>query len=47
VRTGKLAPDVLRRLVLGRLGVRRPEVVVRAALGEDAAAVALGDPSAG
>ena len=41
--TGKLPPDVLRRLVLGRLGARRPEVLVHAALGEDAAAVALGD----
>jgi hydrogenase maturation factor len=42
VRTGKLAPDLLRRLVLGRLGVRRPDVLVHAALGEDAAAVAVG-----
>jgi len=43
VRTGKLPPDVLRRLVLGRRGARRPEVLVHAALGEDAAAVGLGD----
>lgn len=43
MRTGKLPPDVLRRLVLGRLGLRRPEVLVHAGLGEDAAAVALGD----
>jgi hydrogenase maturation factor len=41
VRTGKLAPDVLRRLVLGRLGVRRPEVLIHAAIGEDAAALAV------
>lgn len=39
MRTGKLAPETLRRLVLGRLGVRRPEVLVHAALGEDAAAL--------
>src|SRR5215210_110441 len=43
MRTGKLSPDVLRRLVLGRLGARRPEVLVHAALGEDAAAVSVGD----
>ena len=43
MRSGKLPPDVLRRLVLGRLGVRRPEVLVHAALGEDAAAVGLGE----
>lgn len=43
MKTGKLAPETLRRLVLGRLGTRRPEVLVHAALGEDAAAVALGD----
>jgi hydrogenase expression/formation protein HypE len=42
VRSGKLAPDLLRRLVLGRLGIRRPDVLVHAALGEDAAAVAAG-----
>jgi hydrogenase expression/formation protein HypE len=40
--TGKLPPDLLRRIVLGRLGVRRPETVVHAALGVDAAAIDLG-----
>lgn len=42
MRSGKLPPEVLRRLVLGRLGVRRPDVLIHAALGEDAAAVAAG-----
>src|SRR5918911_247385 len=28
MQTGKLSPDVLQRLVLGRLGRRRPEVLV-------------------
>ena len=37
--TGKLPPELLRSLVLGRLGARRPETLVRAALGVDAAAV--------
>ncbi len=41
--TGKLPPDLLRRVVLGRLGARRPETLVRAALGVDAAALAFGD----
>ncbi|HYU17447.1 MAG TPA: AIR synthase family protein [Chloroflexota bacterium] len=43
MRTGKLDPETLQRLVLGRLGVRRDDVVVHARLGEDAAAVAFGD----
>jgi hydrogenase expression/formation protein HypE len=42
LRTGKLAPRLLRRLVLGRLGVRQPEVLVHAAFGEDAAAIGVG-----
>jgi hypothetical protein len=37
--TGKLPPRLLRGLVLGKLGVRRPETLVRAAVGVDAAAV--------
>ena len=41
LRTGKLPPDLLRGLVLGRLGARRPETLVGAALGVDAAAVAF------
>src|SRR5262245_51307928 len=40
--TGKLPPDLLRGLVLGRLGARRPETLIGAALGIDAAAVDLG-----
>ena len=43
MKTGKLEPAALGRLVLGRLGVRRDDVAVHAGLGEDAAAVAFGD----
>ena len=39
---GKLPPELLSRLVLSRVGPRRDEVVVRAGLGEDAAALDLG-----
>lgn len=41
--TGKLPPALLKQLVLGRLGARRPETLVRAGLGIDAAAVRFGD----
>lgn len=40
---GKLPPDDLRRQVLGNLGVRRPDVLVHAALGEDSAVLDFGD----
>ncbi len=40
--TGKLTPGELSSLVFGRLKQRRPEVVLRAALGEDSAALDLG-----
>jgi hydrogenase maturation factor len=43
LKTGKLDPATLRRLVLDQLGTRRDDVVVHAGLGEDAAAVAFGD----
>jgi hydrogenase maturation factor len=43
VKTGKLAPETLRRLVLGKVGVRRADVIIHAGLGEDAAAVRFGD----
>jgi hydrogenase maturation factor len=43
LKTGKLDPSTLRRLVLDQLGIRRDDVVVHARLGEDAAAVAFGD----
>lgn len=43
MKTGKLDPAALRRLVLNRLGVRRDDVVVHARLGEDAAAVRFGE----
>src|ERR1700730_12421057 len=39
--TGKLPPELLRALVLGRLGAKRPETLIGAALGVDAAAVAF------
>lgn len=42
MKSGKLAPDDLRRLVLGRLGTRRPEVLVHAGLGEDSAVIDVG-----
>jgi hydrogenase expression/formation protein HypE len=41
LRTGKLPPELLSRLVLGRLGARRSETLVHAALGVDAAAIAI------
>jgi hydrogenase expression/formation protein HypE len=41
LRTGKLPPQLLRGLVLGRLGAARPETMVRAGLGIDAAALAI------
>ncbi len=43
MKTGKLDPAALQRLVLGRLGVRRDDVAVHARLGEDGAAVAFGE----
>ena len=43
LKTGKLDPATLRRLILDQLGTRRDDVVVHARLGEDAAAVAFGD----
>ncbi|MHB1133265.1 MAG: AIR synthase family protein [Chloroflexota bacterium] len=43
LRTGKLAPEVLQRLVLSDLGVTRPEVLVHARLGEDSSVIDFGD----
>jgi hydrogenase maturation factor len=43
LKTGKLDPATLRRLVLDHLGTRRDDVIVHARIGEDAAAVAFGD----
>jgi hydrogenase expression/formation protein HypE len=45
MRSGKLSPEDLRRLVLGRLGTRRTDVLVHAALGEDSAVIDLGAES--
>src|SRR3981081_3479046 len=39
--TGKLSPALLRGLVLGRLGAKRPETLIGAKLGIDAAAIAI------
>src|SRR5262249_46684347 len=44
--SGKLSPDLLRRLIFGRLGAKRPETLVGAALGVDAAALAFPDDCA-
>lgn len=43
MRTGKLSPDELREYVLGAIKKRRPETVLSAAFGEDAAAVRADD----
>jgi hydrogenase maturation factor len=40
---GKLPPDVLRSVVLGRIRNRNPEVLVHASLGEDSAVIDFGD----
>ncbi len=41
--TGKLSPADLRRIVFPHLGSRRPDVLVRAAIGEDSAILDFGD----
>lgn len=41
--TGKLSPSDLERMVFPYLGVRRPDVLVRAAVGEDSAVIDFGD----
>lgn len=43
LRTGKVPPRVLESLILPHLGGRRPEVLIRASLGEDAAVFDPGD----
>jgi hydrogenase maturation factor len=45
MKSGKLSPDALRRLVLGKLGTRRADVLVHAAFGEDAAVIDFGAES--
>jgi hydrogenase maturation factor len=42
VKSGKLSPEALQRLVLGKLGAQRTDVLVHAAFGEDAAGVDFG-----
>lgn len=41
--TGKLSPADLQRIVFPYLGTRRPDVLVRAAVGEDSAIIDFGD----
>ena len=41
--TGKLSPSDLQRIVFPYLGARRPDVLVRAAVGEDSAIIDFGD----
>ena len=41
--TGKLSPADLERIVFPYLGVRRPDVLLRAAVGEDSAIIDFGD----
>ena len=41
--TGKLSPADLQRIIFPYLGVRRPDVLVRAAVGEDSAVIDFGD----
>ncbi|MDQ7819521.1 MAG: AIR synthase family protein [Armatimonadota bacterium] len=43
LRPGKIPPDLLQRVVFAHLGARRPEVLVRAGIGRDCAAVDLGE----
>jgi hydrogenase maturation factor len=43
VETGKLSPGDLERIVFPYLGVRRPDVLVRAAVGEDSAIIDFGE----
>lgn len=40
--SGKLPPDMLRRYVLNRVGVRDPDVVIGPSIGEDAAVIYIG-----
>ncbi len=41
--TGKLSPADLQRIIFPHLGMRRPDVLVRAAVGEDSAIIDFGD----
>ncbi len=41
--TGKLSPADLQRIIFPHLGLRRPDVLVRAAVGEDSAIIDFGD----
>ena len=43
MQTGKLSPSDLQRIVFPYLGVRRPDVLVRAAIGEDSAVIDFDD----
>ncbi len=43
MKTGKLSPSDLERIVFPYLGLRRPDVLVRAAVGEDSSIIDFGD----
>lgn len=43
MRIGKVPQDVLERLVLSRLGARRPDVLVHSRIGEDCSVIDFGD----
>lgn len=43
MQAGKVPPEILERLVLSRLGIRRRDVVVHARLGEDSAVIDFGE----
>ncbi|MEM4848753.1 MAG: hypothetical protein QXM55_03870 [Ignisphaera sp.] len=40
---GKISPQLLSRLILGRVGIIDPDVIVGPSIGEDAAIIDLGD----
>lgn len=42
MQAGKVPPDILQKVVFSRLGVRRPDVLVHARLGEDSAVIDFG-----
>lgn len=42
MQAGKVPPDILQKVVFSRLGIRRPDVLVHARLGEDSAVIDFG-----
>ena len=43
MQTGKLSPEELKRIVFPYLGYQRPDVLLRAGIGEDSAIIDFGD----